>query len=53
MAKTIKIVIKANSFKVAIGHQPHTTGTGVHGDKRTKRNRTRSDQRRAAVGEWR
>jgi len=53
MAKTIKIVIKANSFKVAIGHQSHLTGTGIHGDKRTKRNRTRSDQRRAAVGEWR
>ena len=52
MAKTIKIVIKANSFKVSIGHQVHITGTGAHEDKRTKRNRTRSDRRRAAVREW-
>ena len=52
MAKTIKIIIKANSFKVSTGHRPHITGTGVHGDKRTKRNRTRHNQRRAALGEW-
>lgn len=36
-------------IRVAAGHQPHITGTGAHKDKRTKRNRTRSDQRRNAI----
>jgi hypothetical protein len=47
---TIKIVIKA-SYKVAAGHQPHFTGTGVHQDKRTRRNRTRGDRKRVAIRE--
>ena len=38
--------------KVAAGHQPHITGTGVHKDKRTKRNRTRSDRKRTSINEW-
>jgi hypothetical protein len=52
VAKTIKIIIKADSFKVAIGHQSHLTGTGAHSDKRTKRNRTRGDRKRSAISEW-
>lgn len=35
--------------KVAMGHQPHFTGTGVHADKRTKRQRTRRAQLQAAL----
>lgn len=46
------IIIKASDMKVAIGHQPHVTGTGVHKDKRTKRNRTRSDQKRRILKEY-
>ena len=38
------IVIKIG--KVAIGHQSHITGTGVH-DNRPKRSRTRQAQRSA------
>lgn len=36
-------------WKVATGHRPHITGSGIHGDKRTKRNRDRSAQRRNAI----
>lgn len=42
------LIIKADR-KVAMGHQSHITGTGVHGDRRTKRQRTRSAVRRKAV----
>lgn len=28
------------------------TGHGIHADKRTKRNRTRAEQKRRAIGEW-
>ncbi len=40
----MKLVIAATN-KVAIGHQQHTTGSGVHHDKRLKRVRTRSQQK--------
>lgn len=49
---TNRIVIKIDPTKVARGHQAHVTGAGVHHDKRTKRNRTRGNQRRAALREW-
>jgi hypothetical protein len=39
-----RIVIKVG--KIAIGHQSHITGTGVH-DSRPRRERTRQAQRRA------
>lgn len=42
------LIIRADR-KVAMGHQSHITGTGVHGDRRTKRQRTRSVQRRKAI----
>jgi hypothetical protein len=47
--ETIKIKIKAG--KVAMGHQPHMTGSGVH-DNRPKRQRTRTAQRRAWQNDW-
>lgn len=46
-----KIVIKAEDAKGRQGHIPHTTGSGPHKDKRTKRNRTRSDKKRNAIKE--
>lgn len=45
--KSIKIVIKPS--KPSVGHQANTHK--VHEDKRTKRNRTRSDQKRRAINE--
>lgn len=50
--KTIRLVIKARDIKVAIGHTQHTTGSGVHKDKRTKRVRTRATAASRAIGEW-
>jgi hypothetical protein len=44
------LVIKA-THKVAMGHQSHITGTGVH-DSRPKRQRTRSSQKRQWRSEW-
>jgi hypothetical protein len=44
-----KIVIKAADLKPALGHQSHASGSGVHQDRRTKRNRTRHDVRRKAI----
>lgn len=49
MAKMKPLKIKVEPWKIPAGHQAHVTGTGVHGDKRTKRNRTRSDQKRNAL----
>lgn len=51
MAKAETIIIKAK-LKVAIGHQPHARGCGTWSDRRTHRNRTRSDQRRNALKGW-
>ena len=45
---TTVLIIKAD-HKVSLGHQAHITGTGVHGDRRTKRQRTRSANRRKAI----
>lgn len=45
-----KIVIEGKIPRM--GHQEHYTGTGVHHDKRTKRNRTRASQRRLAIKEY-
>ena len=47
----MKIIIKP-SHKYAAGHQTHISGTGVHGDKRTKRNRTRGNQRVKIRLDW-
>lgn len=48
----MRIIIKIDPTKDSIGHQSHVTGTGAHGDKRTKRHRTRSAQNRRVIGEW-
>ena len=50
--KEIKIIIKGSDLKPSYGHQGHTTGSGIHKDKRKKRNRTRGAQKRKSVGEW-
>ncbi len=44
-------ITKLEQIKAPKGHQPHVTGTGVHKDKRLKRQRTRSAQRRKAIEE--
>lgn len=43
--------ITIDQGKVSRGHQPHRSGSGIHADRRTGRNRTRSAQRRAALSE--
>lgn len=50
--KTITFTIQTKTLKVALGHQGHITGTGVHHDKRTKRNRTRSAQKQQSLSEY-
>jgi hypothetical protein len=45
----MKIEIKVKKRK---GHQTHRSGSGEHQDKRTKRLRTRSDQKRKALKEY-
>lgn len=40
------ITIWVDPTKVAKGHQSHRSGSGRHGDRRTKRQRTRSQQKR-------
>lgn len=43
---------KIELIKAPKGHQTHQSGGGVHKDKRTKRQRTRSAQRRQSLKEW-
>ena len=45
------ITIHVDPLKVAKGHQAHRGGAGLHNDRRTKRLRTRSAQRRAALSD--
>jgi len=46
----MKIQIKAKQqWEVGQGHRPHRGGSGVHLDKRTKRQRTRAAQKRIAL----
>lgn len=47
--KSTKIVIKIATWEVAKGHTPHRSGNGVHGDRRLKRQKTRSNQLREAL----
>lgn len=47
----MKIIIP-KTYKYSAGHQAHISGTGVHGDKRTKRNRTRGNQRVKIRLDW-
>lgn len=50
--KNEKIIISIKVSDVPIGHTPHKSGTGVHKDKRTKRNRTRKNQREKHIREF-
>ena len=38
----ITLHITVDPLKVALGHQPHRGGAGLHQDKRTRRQRTRA-----------
>ena len=52
--KKDKIIIELSEFKpwkVGRGHGEHRSGAGVMGDRRTKRQRTRSQQSREAIRE--
>ncbi len=46
-----KPMIISSKEKVAIGHQAHLSGTGVHLDRREKRQRTRSAKLKAALND--
>jgi len=46
----IKLNVK-KSWEVGRGHAAHKSGSGVHQDRRTKRQRTRQAQRRSALSE--
>lgn len=45
------MVIPAH-LRISTGHREHGSGSGTHKDKRTRRNRTRSNQSRNHIGEW-
>lgn len=48
--KTTTLKIKIG--KLSIGHQQHISGTGVHGDKRLKRLKTRKNKNKKAIEEY-
>jgi hypothetical protein len=43
------ITIKIDPLRVKRGHQPHNSGSGVHADRRVRRQNTRSAQLRKAL----
>jgi hypothetical protein len=45
MDKKMRIT-KLEQIKAPKGHQPHKSGTGFRKDRRTRRNRTRADQKK-------
>lgn len=47
--KTTIITIQSRYAHIARGHQSHRSGAGIHRDRRTKRQRTRRAQLRAAL----
>jgi len=47
-----KMVIRIEPWKIPTGHRQLSHRVGPHADKRTKRNRTRGDQKRRSIGEW-
>ena len=49
---SIVIEIESNPWKVGRVHRVNKPGAGTHKDRRTKRNRTRSNQNRNAIKEW-
>jgi len=44
-------LVAVDPWKVRRGHAAHRGGAGTHGDRRTKRLRSRGDQRRVALAE--
>jgi hypothetical protein len=53
--KTNKITIVIDGkplWKAATGHKAYRGGAGAMGDRRTKRQRTRGSQKRAAIREY-
>lgn len=51
-SREIVIKITVDPTKAAKGHQAHRSGGGQHHDRRTARNRTRSQQNRNALSGW-
>ena len=47
----ITITIESEPWKVGRIHSVNKAGAGRHKDRRTKRNRTRTDKNRNAIGE--
>ena len=47
----IVLEIDVKPWKVGRGHSSHRGGSGLHKDRRTKRNRTRGAQNRNAIRE--
>jgi hypothetical protein len=53
MSDKIVIELKVKKpWQVSRGHMSHRGGSGTHKDRRTKRQRTRSQKNNAAIGEW-
>ena len=50
-ADCITITIESEPWKVGRIHSVNKAGAGKHKDRRTKRNRTRANQNRNAIGE--
>jgi hypothetical protein len=50
--ESMSMTITVDPWEVALGHQPHASGAGVHQDARKKRNKTRSAQLRRCLAEW-
>jgi hypothetical protein len=51
MPKSTSNVLVIPTPVPATGHKPHRSGAGKHGDRRTRRQRTRSAQRRQALAD--
>ena len=47
----VTLEISVKPWKVGVGHKAHRGGAGKHADRRTKRNRTRTDKNRNAIRE--
>lgn len=52
MEKQIITVSLTPAYKAKRGHQARLAGQGTHKDRRTKRQRTRSAQRRQVFKDW-
>lgn len=50
--KTEKVGTISKNDRPALGHQAHKSGGGYHEDKRTKRNRTRQQQKKNLKDEY-